>query len=174
MKMTRLARALLLLLFAALLLLPFLAAAAPATKEIRKEWAARPGLVVGLENLAGSVVLEGTAGSAVELVATLHAENSSDLDLLAIDESETGDVRLAGDFTGLTEAKVGTSSGDVALKMEKAPGMSLSCRTSSGDIDVDVAGTKVKTEQKLEVAVGGGGAPVRVRTSSGSIRIEGR
>jgi hypothetical protein len=58
--------------------------------------------------------------------------------------------------------------------MEKTPGMSLSCRTSSGDIDVDVAGTKVRTERKLEVAVAGGGTPVKIRTSSGNIRIEGR
>jgi hypothetical protein len=397
MKTTPLIRTLLVLLAAAVLLLPFLAAAETATKEIRKEWPARPGLVVQLENLAGKVTLEGTAGGAVELVATLHAEDASDLDLLSIEASGSGDrievaalypvdkydvfryrdgddalvfgmsststtyrghrvkvvsgalshgvalwvdfrlrlpsgtgadvrnevgkiaatnvngplraktgsgsvkidagnglaaaksgsgdvlvahrkgaveastgsgsvtlaevagnaevrtgsgdveldgvtgsvkahtgsgsvvvkrveggsvsahtgsgsidlrsvkgsleagtgsggihgeavalsgplfldtgsgdIRLAGDFAGVTEARVGTSSGDVSLRMEKAPGMSLSCRTSSGDIDVDVAGTKVKTEKKLEVAVAGGGAPVRVRTSSGNIRIEGR
>jgi len=397
MKTTPLTRTLLLLAAAAILLLPFLAAAEPATKEIRKEWPARDGLVVQLENLAGKVTLEGTAGGAVELVATLHAENAADLDLLSIEasgsgdrievaalypvdkydvyryrdgddalifgmsststtyrghrvkvvsgalshgvalwvdfrlrlpsgtgadvrnevgkiaatnvngplkaktgagsvkidagtgptaaksgsgdvlvahrkgtveaatgsgsvalaevvgdatvstgsgdveldgvtgsvkartgsgsvvlkrvegatvrantgsgsvdlrsvtgaleagtgsgnihgdavtlsgtlvlDSGSGDIRLAGDFAGLTSANVGTSSGDVSFRMEKAPGMSLSCRTSSGDIDVDVAGTKVKTERKLEVTVAGGGAPVRVRTSSGNIRIEGR
>lgn len=360
MKTTPLTRTLLILLAAAILLLPFLAAAEPATKEIRKEWPARAGLVVQLENLAGKVTLEGTAGGAVELVATLHAEKEADLDLLTIETSGSGDrievaalypvekydvfryrdgddslifgmssttatyrgrrvkivsgalssgvglwvdfrlrlpsgtgadvrnevgriaatnvngplkaktgagsvkidagdgsasaksgsgdvmvahrkgaveastgsgsvvlkrvegatvrahtgsgsvdlrnvkgtleagtgsgsihgeamtvagtlvldtgsgdIRLAGDFAGLTDAKVGTSSGDVTFRMEKAPGMSLSCRTSSGDIEVDVAGTKVKTERKLEVAVAGGGAPVRVRTSSGNIRIEG-
>ncbi len=397
MKTTPLTRTLLILLAAAILLLPFLAAAEPATKEIRKEWPARAGLVVQLENLAGKVTLEGTAGGVVELVATLHAEKEADLDLLSIETSGSGDrievaalypvekydvfryrdgddslifgmsststtyrgrrvkvvsgalssgvglwvdfrlrlpsgtgadvrnevgriaatnvngplkaktgagsvkidagdgstsaksgsgdvmvahrkgaveastgsgsvtlaevsgdvavstgsgdvelegvtgsikahtgsgsvvlkrvegatvqahtgsgsvdlrnvkgtleagtgsgsihgeamtvtgplvldtgsgdIRLAGDFAGLTDAKVGTSSGDVTFRMEKTPGMSLSCRTSSGDIDVDVAGTKVKTERKLEVAVAGGGAPVRVRTSSGNIRIEGR
>ena len=91
MKTTPLTRTLLLLLAAAILLLPFLAAAEPATKEIRKEWPARPGLVVHLENLAGKVTLEGTAGGAVELVATLHAENPADLDLLSIEASASGD-----------------------------------------------------------------------------------
>ena len=62
MKTTPLTRTLLILLAAAILLLPFLAAAEPATKEIRKEWPARAGLVVQLENLAGKVTLEGNGG----------------------------------------------------------------------------------------------------------------
>ncbi len=86
----------------------------------------------------------------------------------------SGDIRLSGDFGGLKGANVRTSSGEVVLRMAKAPGMNLSCRTTSGDIDVDLMGTKLRTERKLEVAVGGGGAPVTVHTSSGSIRIEGK
>jgi hypothetical protein len=89
-------------------------------------------------------------------------------------DTGSGDVRLSGDFGALTGAKVGTSSGDVSFRMAKAPGMSLSCRTSSGDIDVDIAGTKVRSERKLEVAVGGGGVPVKIHTSSGSIRFTGK
>jgi hypothetical protein len=89
-------------------------------------------------------------------------------------ETGSGDVCLGGDFGSLTEAKVGTSSGDVSFRLEKAPGMSLSCRTSSGDIDVDLAGTKVRSGRKLEVAVGGGGVPVKVHTSSGNIRLQGK
>jgi len=89
-------------------------------------------------------------------------------------DTGSGSIGLDGDFGALTEAKVGTSSGDVSLRMAKAPGMSLSCRTSSGDIDVDIGGTKVRSERKLEIAVGGGGAPVTVRTSSGNIRLEGK
>ncbi|HUM01174.1 MAG TPA: DUF4097 family beta strand repeat-containing protein [Thermoanaerobaculia bacterium] len=86
----------------------------------------------------------------------------------------SGDVTLSGDFAGLLDAQVGTASGDVVLKMAKAPGMSLNFRSSSGDIDVDVAGTKLRVERKLELAVAGGGVPVKVRTSSGSIRIAGK
>ncbi len=92
---------------------------------------------------------------------------------LAVDTG-SGDVGLSGDFGALTEATVGTSSGDVSLRMAKAPGMSLSCRTSSGDIDIDLAGTKVRSERKLEIAVGGGGVPVKLHTSSGSIRLTGK
>jgi hypothetical protein len=86
----------------------------------------------------------------------------------------SGSVALSGDFAGLLDAQVGTASGDVVLKMAKAPGMSLNCRSSSGDIDVDVAGAKLRVEKKLELAVAGGGVPVKVRTSSGSIRIAGK
>lgn len=89
-------------------------------------------------------------------------------------DTGSGDVGLAGDFGGLTEAKIGTASGDVSLTMDKAPGMSLSCRTSSGDIDVNVAGTKVSTGRRLELAIGGGGVPVKVHTSSGNIRLQGK
>jgi hypothetical protein len=323
MKMSRAVRTVLVLIAALLLLLPFIAAAEPVTKEFRKELAAQPGVVVVLENLAGKVTVEGAKGGPVEIVATVHAESVDHLAELPIDVVESagrievtakfpvekhdvfryedehhrsigwgststtylgrrvkvvsgpgrgvtlwvdfhlrlpagtgatfrnevgrisasnvngplsartgsggitlkrvegervtartgsgeitlhaakgvldlgtgsgnirgddltvagaldlhtgsGDVKLSGDFAGLKEAKVGTSSGDVVLRMAKAPGMNLSCRTTSGDIDVDVPGTRLKTERKLEVAVGGGGVPVTVRTSSGSIRIEGR
>jgi hypothetical protein len=89
-------------------------------------------------------------------------------------DTGSGSIGLSGDFGALTEAQVGTSSGDVSLRMAKAPGMSLRCRTSSGDIDVDLAGTKVRSERKLEIAVGGGGVPVKIHTSSGNIRLEGK
>jgi hypothetical protein len=86
----------------------------------------------------------------------------------------SGDVELSGDFAGLADAQLGTGSGDVLLSMSKAPGMSLDCHSSSGNIDVDVSGTKLRAEKKLELAVAGGGVPVRVRTASGSIRIAGK
>ena len=86
----------------------------------------------------------------------------------------SGDVELSGDFGALADADVGTGSGDVLLRMAKAPGMSLNCHSSSGHIDVDVAGTTVRAEKKLELAVAGGGVPVKVRTASGSIRIAGK
>ena len=86
----------------------------------------------------------------------------------------SGDVELSGDFAGLADAQLGTGSGDVHLSMSKAPGMSLDCHSSSGNIDVDVAGTRLRAEKKLELAVAGGGVPVKVRTASGSIRIAGK
>jgi len=61
MKSSRVLPTVLALIIAALLLLPFLAAA-ETTKEFRKEVAARPGAVVVLENLAGRVAVEGTKG----------------------------------------------------------------------------------------------------------------
>jgi len=59
MKPSRITRTVLVLLAATLLLLPFFAAAAPVTKEFRKEVASKPGALVVLENLAGKVTVEG-------------------------------------------------------------------------------------------------------------------
>ena len=94
MKESRIRPILLALLVAALLIIPLIAAAAPATKEFRKEIAARPGQTVNLD-------------------------------------------------------------------------------TGSGDILIDVPGTKLKAARKLELSTGDGAAKVKVRTSSGSIRIAG-
>ncbi len=68
---------------------------------------------------------------------------------------------------------MGGSGGDVSLTMAKAPGMKLDLASSSGDIQIDVPGTKLRAAKKLELSTGDGAAKVKVRTSSGSIRIAG-
>ena len=103
---------------------------------------------------------------------SIHGEAMTVTGTLVLDTG-SGDIRLAGDFAGLTDAQGRHVERRRPFRMAKTPGMSLSCRTSSGDIDVDVAGTKLRVERKLELAVAGGGVPVKVRTSSGSIRIAG-
>ncbi|HSB36200.1 MAG TPA: hypothetical protein VLH41_04950, partial [Thermoanaerobaculia bacterium] len=189
MKTTRLARTLLLLLVAALLLLPFLAAAAPATKEIRKEWAARPGLVVGLENLAGSVVLEGAAVGAVELLATLHAENASDLDLLAIDASESGDrVEVSARYPiekhdvirygGAEETSVfGSSSTTITYRGQRVK--VVSGGTSRGTamwVDFRLrlpAGTGADVRNEVgRIAASNVSGSLKAKTGTGRVRIE--
>jgi len=62
----------------ALALVAGTAVAAPAQeqREVRRTFTARDGMSIDLENLAGEVTVEGTGGGDIEIVATIHAENS--------------------------------------------------------------------------------------------------
>lgn len=88
-------------------------------------------------------------------------------------DTGSGDIDLSGDFAGLSEARIGTGSGDVSLRMAKGPGMKLDLSSSSGEIRLDLPGTKLKAGKKFEMTTGDGAARVKVRTGSGSIRISG-
>ncbi len=120
---------------------------------------------ITLRSVSGS--LEARTGSGEIEGEEMTVRGALDLD------TGSGDVRLGGNFSALTGARVGTGSGDVSLTMTKAPGMRLDLGSSSGEIRIDVAGTKLKAEKRLEVSTGDGAANVKVRTSSGSIRISG-
>ncbi len=120
---------------------------------------------IALRSVSGS--LEAHTGSGEIAGEEMTITGALDLD------TGSGDIRLGGNFSALSEARVGTGSGDVSLTMAKAPGMKLDLSSSSGEIQIDVPGTKLKAAKKLELSTGDGAARVKVRTSSGSIRIAG-
>ncbi len=89
-------------LVAAVVVLAFGASVATATpaqqqREERRTFAAREGIEVDLENLAGQVTVEGTDGNDIEIVATIHAADGDRanaqtlLGLLDIEFDERGD-----------------------------------------------------------------------------------
>ncbi|HQR45771.1 MAG TPA: DUF4097 family beta strand repeat-containing protein [Thermoanaerobaculia bacterium] len=120
---------------------------------------------ISLRSVSGS--LEAHTGSGGIRGEEMVVAGSLDLD------TGSGDVDLSGDFAGLAEARVGTGSGDVSLRMAKVPGMKLDLSSSSGEIRLDLPGTKLKAGKKFEMTTGDGAARVKVRTGSGDIRIAG-
>ena len=66
-------------------------------REVRRTFTARQGATVDVENLVGEIVVEGTSGGEVEIVATINAESGSEADaqtllgLLNIEFDESGD-----------------------------------------------------------------------------------
>lgn len=123
---------------------------------------------------SGEITLRSVSGSLEAHTGSgeIEGEEMTIRGALALDTG-SGDIRLGGNFAALSEARVGTGSGDVSLTMTKTPGMRLDLGSSSGGIQVDVPGTKLKATRKLELSTGNGAATVKVRTSSGSIRIAG-
>ena len=88
---------------AAVLGLPETAVAAQGEqREERRTFPARDGMTVELENLAGAVSIQGTAGGDIEIVATIHAESGNLADaqtllgLLEVEfESDGGSIDVA-------------------------------------------------------------------------------
>ncbi len=79
--------------------------AAQQQREERRTFAAREGIELDLENLVGEVVVEGTAGSEIEVIATIHAADGDRadaqtlLELLQITFDESGDgVNVRADY----------------------------------------------------------------------------
>jgi len=123
---------------------------------------------------SGEITLRSVSGSLEVHTGSGEIEGEEMTITGALDlNTGSGDIRLGGNFSAITEARVGTGSGDVSLTMTKTPGMRLDLHSSSGDIQIDVPGTKLKAARKLELSTGDGAAKVKVRTSSGSIRIAG-
>jgi len=91
-------------------------------------------------------------------------------------DTGSGNLTLQGDFTGVREIRLETSSGDIELSLARTLPMRLVAKSSGGDIDVDLPElhTVRKTEHELVAEVGGGGTPVRIETSSGSVRVAAR
>ncbi len=123
---------------------------------------------------SGDVSLRSVSGSLEAHTGSGEVQGDEMTIAGALDVSTgSGGIRLGGDFAALSEARVGTGSGDVSLAMTKTPGMNLDLDSSSGSIRIDVPGTRLKAGKKLEVSTGDGAAKVRIRTSSGSIVITG-
>ncbi|MFI5181989.1 MAG: DUF4097 family beta strand repeat-containing protein [Thermoanaerobaculia bacterium] len=123
---------------------------------------------------SGEITLRSVSGSLEAHTGSGEIEGEEVTITGALDlDTGSGDIRLGGNFMGLSGARVGTGSGDVSLTMTKTPGMKLDLGTSSGSIRIDVPGTKLKAEKRLELSTGNGAANVKVRTSSGSIVIAG-
>jgi DUF4097 and DUF4098 domain-containing protein YvlB len=120
---------------------------------------------ITLRSVSGS--LEARTGSGEVAGEEMTITGTLDVD------TGSGGIRLGGNFAALSEARVGTGSGDVSLTMTKAPGMKLDLGSSSGSIRIDVPGTKLKAGKKLELSTGDGAARVKIRTSSGDIVIAG-
>lgn len=84
---------------------PATAATVQQQREERRTFAGREGMEVDLENLAGRVTVEGTDGSDIEIVATIHAADGDRADaqtllgLLDIEFEERGDeIRVWADY----------------------------------------------------------------------------
>jgi len=184
MKSSRVLPTLLALIIAALLLLPFLAAA-ETTKEFRKEVTARPGAVVVLENLAGRVAVEGTKGGPVEIVATIHGESAALVEELKVEVTETGGrievtARYPVEKHGTYRYTEGEGSGSTSttylghrVKVVSGPlagGVELwadfRLRLPAG------TGATLRNEVGRVVATNVNG-PLSARTGSGDVRLEG-
>jgi hypothetical protein len=87
-------------------------------------------------------------------------------------DSASGDISVQGTLSG--EWQVSAASGDITLVLPQTAGFELDARSSSGSIQskhpVTMSGTLDR--RVLTGKVGSGGAILKVRTSSGDIRIQ--
>ena len=84
--------------------------------------------------------------------------------------SGSGDIEVDGEPTD--DWSVSASSGGITLDLPAQFGFDLDAETSSGSISMDQPITNQNTRRnRLSGQVNGGGVQIRLRTSSGSIRI---
>lgn len=104
---------------------------------------------------------------------------SGDLRLIEADlqelsaEATSGDVAFEAAGSGLKEARIRTSSGDVSLRLPVDANFDVEADQSSGDMDVLFSGGSVVNHRDRIVGYhrGSGGARIRVRTSSGDLTV---
>jgi hypothetical protein len=87
-------------------------------------------------------------------------------------DSASGDISVQGTPSG--EWQLSASSGDITLVLPQTAGFELDARSSSGSIESKHPVTMTGTFERHVLAgkVRGGGASLKVRTSSGDIRIQ--
>lgn len=119
---------------------------------------------------AGDLSVEGIRGS-VDFTS-----GSGDMRLKSVQGSihahtSSGDVSL--EDMGKGEIEVETQSGDVAVQLAAQTGYDLIAHTSSGDFSIgpDLALEAGDTKNEVRGKIRGGGTPLRLRTSSGDIRV---
>jgi DUF4097 and DUF4098 domain-containing protein YvlB len=121
---------------------------------------------------SGDIQVSQTATGSVRVSAA-----SGDVKLTGIQgplrvDSASGDISVQGAPSG--EWQVSSASGDVTLVLPQTAGFELDARSSSGSIESKHPVTMTGTLERhvLMGKVRGGGASVKVRTSSGDIRIQ--
>lgn len=140
---------------------------------------------VRLERTRGAAISADTGSGNIELTAVrgaIDADTGSgdvigrDLELGPRLRADTGsgDVRLAGDFSAVTDLTVDTGSGDVALTLTGTPALRLTISTGSGEVDVDLPNARLRKSHGDFVAeIGAATGRGLIDTGSGDVRLRG-
>lgn len=136
---------------------------------------------VRFERVRGGTILADTGSGNVELVAVEGAvdANTGSGDVLGSDlvlgarlraDTGSGDVRLAGDFSAVTDLSIDTGSGDVALSVGKTPSLRLTITTGSGDVEVDLPDARLhKSHGDFVAELGSARGRGLIDTGSGDV-----
>ncbi len=121
---------------------------------------------IDVEELTGRASLA-TSGGDIEVERALHI-------LRAATSGGDIEVRFVGPLQGDSSLK--TSGGDVEVKVDTAAALRLDAVANGGRVNVrnlSVAGTDSSRKNQLSGTVNGGGPRLELRTSGGSIEVEG-
>ena len=83
-------------------------------------------------------------------------------------------MSFSGDFVAVESIELSTGSGDVELRITSAvPALRFEIQTGSGDISVRLPGLERERRERrrFRALIGDGSIPVRIRTSSGDVRV---
>ena len=111
-----------------------------------------------------------TLGTSNGKVTITQAKGSFDVD------TSNGRILFDGEMTPGGSNRLKTSNGDVRVTLVGEPGVSLDASTSNASVvsRLPVLTTSTGSKTRLVGTIGGGGAKLVIRTSNGSVTIDGR
>jgi hypothetical protein len=111
---------------------------------------------------SGSGAVEASSGSGSIHLSGIHGSLNA--------STSSGSLRVQGEQT--TDWRLSTSSGTVTIELTGKPAFTLDAHSNSGHIETQYPITVNRVDRReLRGSVNGGGPLLRVRTSSGGIRI---